>query len=429
MRRLTRPGMAVLAAWFVTVVMSPDTDNNVAYQAMVPMSVLLVVCAVWGSFFRGKFRVERRLPRFGTAGVPFRYRVVIQNLGRRRQAGLTILEVFERSLPDYAEWAALQAANERKNPSFRIRRRRRPVMEFTPARAGEAVVPAAQPGETVEAEVELTPLRRGPLHFKAIGIACTDPIGLMRSFINVPAVQAPLILPRRYAIPPVALPGTVKYQEGGVAFASNVGQSEEFVSLRDYRAGDPLRHIHWRTWARIGKPVVKEFEDEFFVRHALVLDTFTALDPSELFEEAVSVAASFACTVATQESLLDLLFVGPESYCFTAGRGVSQGDHMLEILASVRACREERFADLERLVIDHAPGVSGCICVLLSWDDQRQEFIRKLRMLGVPVLVLLLVEEEDKRVYDAGPMSAEPGRFHVLRLGDVERSLGTLRCE
>ena len=95
----------------------------------------------------------------------------------------------------------------------------------------------------------------------------------------------------------------------------------------------------------------------------------------------------------------------------------------------MRACREERFADLERLVIDHAPVVSGCICVLLSWDDQRQEFIRKLRMLGVPVLVLLLVEEEDKRVYDAGPMSAEPGRFHVLRLGDVERSLGTLRCE
>jgi uncharacterized protein (DUF58 family) len=264
--------MAVLGALIITGVMSPDTDNNVAYQAMTPIAALLLVCCVWVSFFRGKFRVERRLPRFGTAGVPFRYRVVIQNLGRRRQAGLTILEVFERSLPDYAEWAALQAANERKNPSFRIRRRRRPVMEFTPARAGDAVVPAAQPGETVEAEVELTPLRRGPLHFKAIGIARTDPIGLMRSFINVPAPQTTLILPRRYAIPPVALPGTVKYQEGGVAFASNVGQSEEFVSLRDYRAGDPLRHIHWRTWARIGKPVVKEFEDEFFVRHALVLD-------------------------------------------------------------------------------------------------------------------------------------------------------------
>jgi uncharacterized protein (DUF58 family) len=56
----------------------------------------------------------------------------------------------------------------------------------------------------------------------------------------------------------------MKYQQGGVALASNVGQSDEFVALRDYRQGDPLRHIHWRSWARAGKPVVKEFEDEFF---------------------------------------------------------------------------------------------------------------------------------------------------------------------
>ena len=47
---------------------------------------------------------------------------------------------------------------------------------------------------------------------------------------------------------------------------------------------------------------MKEYEDEFFVRHALVLDTFTERLQSEEFEEAVSVAASFACTIRTQES-------------------------------------------------------------------------------------------------------------------------------
>ena len=31
----------------------------------------------------------------------------------------------------------------------------------------------------------------------------------------------------------------MKYQQGGVALAANVGRSEEFVSLRDYRRGDP----------------------------------------------------------------------------------------------------------------------------------------------------------------------------------------------
>jgi uncharacterized protein (DUF58 family) len=426
-RRLTRSGGAVLAALFITGMMSPDTDNNVAYQAMTPIAALMLIACGFVSFFRGKFRVERRLPRFATVGKPFRYRVSIQNLGRKRQAGLTLLEVLDRHLPNYTEWVALQLANERQNPSFRFTRPRREALRFTPARSAPVPIPTAEPGETVEAEVEMTPLRRGPLHFAGVAIARTDPLGLMRSFIRVAAPQSTLILPRRYLVPPIALPGTVKYQEGGVAFASNVGQSDEFVSLRDYRTGDPMRHIHWRTWARIGKPVVREFEDEFFVRHALVLDTFTSLDPSELFEEAVSVAASFACTVGTQESLLDLLFVGPESYCFTAGRGVAHGDRMLEILASVRACREDRFRDLERLVLDHAPAVSGCICVLLAWDEQRREFIRKLRMLGVPVLVLLLVEEQQRKAFDPGPLSQEPEHFQILRLGEVEKNLAMLR--
>ena len=40
-------------------------------------------------------------------------------------------------------------------------------------------------------------------------------------------------MPRRYALPPLSFPGTLKYQDGGVALASNVGQSEEFVALRE----------------------------------------------------------------------------------------------------------------------------------------------------------------------------------------------------
>ena len=45
----------------------------------------------------------------------------------------------------------------------------------------------------------------------------------------------------------------MRYQEGGVALAANIGRSEEFVALRakTYRHGDPLRHIHWRIWAKI----------------------------------------------------------------------------------------------------------------------------------------------------------------------------------
>ena len=171
---------------------------------------------------------------------------------------------------------------------------------------------------------------------------------------------------------------------------------------------------------------MKEFEDEFFVRHALVLDTFTDEPRSEILEEAVSVAASFACAVLTQESLLDLLFVGAESYCFTAGRGIAHADQMLEILASVKACGDKSFSTLEHLVINHISVVSGCICVLQQWDDARQKFVEKLRTLGVPVLVLLIVRPGEAKP-DAGTLRDAPESFHVLEIGKIAEQLARLK--
>jgi hypothetical protein len=235
-----------------------------------------------------------------------------------------------------------------------------------------------------------------------------------------------LILPRRYPLPAIALPGAMRYQEGGVTLAANIGRSEEFVSLREYRHGDPLRHIHWRTWARIGKPIVKEFEDEFFVRHALILDTFDGEPNSEVLEECVSVAASFACTILTQESLLDLLFVGNQSYCFTVGRGLAHPDQMLEILASVQNCADKKFDTLEQLVLNHIALVSGCVCVLQRWDDARQNLVKKMRAIGVPLLVLVVIPPGAPKP-EPGVMGGDPENFHILEIGHIQDQLARLQ--
>jgi uncharacterized protein (DUF58 family) len=290
----------------------------------------------------------------------------------------------------------------------------------------EADIPLLPANGAGEVPMEILPLRRGILRFTGLTLARPDPLGLFRSFSRVASPQAVVVLPKRYTVPPLALPGAMRYQEGGVVLAANVGRSEEFVALRDYRHGDPLRHIHWRSWAKAGKPIVKEFEDEFFVRHALVLDTFDDEPNSEVLEEAVSVAASFACTVLTQESLLDLLFVGNRSYCFTAGRGLAHVDQMLEILAAVKNCGDRPFSALEELVLNHVAAVSGCICVLQRWDAARQDLVRKLRILDIPLLVLVVVRPGERRP-DAGPLRDEPEIFHVLEIGRIGEQLGKLQ--
>lgn len=424
-RRFTRGGVLALVALVAAGMMGLDTDNTVTYQAFTPIFFLLFIAIVSSWFFRARFSATRLLPRFGTVGRPFSYSVRVKNLSKKNQSGLTLFENLADPRPAFDEWLAAQLADERRVRSFKFSQPRS-NRAFRQAAVREAALPPMRPNGEAEARLEIIPLRRGVIRFNGVTLARPDPLGLFRSFVKAPAPQAVLVLPRRYPMPHVALPGTMKYQEGGVAMAANIGRSDEFVALRDYRRGDPLRHIHWRSWAKTGKPIVKEFEDEFFTRHALVLDTFTDDPRGEEFEEAVSVAASFACTIQTQESLLDLLFVGQQAYCFTSGRGLAHADQMLEILASVRTCPDRAFESLEHLVLDHAGAVSGCIFVLLAWDEARRELVRKLKMLGVPVLVLVIIESGSGPTLAPGPMRDEPEKFHVLEAGRIEEGLGRL---
>jgi uncharacterized protein (DUF58 family) len=424
-RRFTAAGMLVIITVVASGMMGLDTDNTVTYQAFTPLFFLLLISFVFTWFFRARFSATRALPRFATVGHPFDYTVRVRNLSGKNQTGLTLLENLADPRPPFDEWLVVQLADERRFRSFKFgqpgdnRGFRRAIVKDAP-------LPSIRPDEETELRLEVTPLRRGALRFNSVTFARPDPLGLLRSFAKTPCPQSVLVLPKRYMLPHFALPGTHKYQEGGVAMASNVGKSDEFVALRDYRRGDPLRHIHWRSWAKTGRPIVKEFEDEFFTRHALVLDTFINDPHSEAFEEAVSVAASFACSIHTQESLLDLLFVGQQAYCFTSGRGLAHSDQMLEILASVRACADKTFDSLEHLVIDHAGAVSGCIFVLLAWDGPRREVVRKIKMLGVPVMVLVVMESGANTALAPGPMQDEPENFHVLEAGKIADGLAKL---
>ena len=424
-RRFTPAGLCVAGGLVISGAVGTDVENTVIYQSFSLLLALLLLALANSFFFRANFSTMRSLPRIGTAGQPLRYRVQIRNLTPKAQAGLTLMEELADPRPAFADWLAFQLAEGRRSRPFRVAQSRR-KNPFRLAALKNAEVPPIPVNGTGEVLVEVLPLRRGILRFTGLTLARTDPLGIFRSFSKTTAPQTVLILPRRYAIPPIALPGALRYQEGGVALAANVGRSEEFVALREYRHGDPLRHIHWRSWAKVGKPIVKEFEDEFFVRHSLVLDTFDDEPNSELLEAAVSVAASFACTVLTQESLLDLLFVGNQSYCFTAGRGLAHADQILEILASVKNCGDKKFEMLEQLVLNHAAAVSGCICVLQRWDEVRQNLVKKLRSLDIPLLVLVVVRPGEKKP-DAGPLRDEPENFHILEIGRIGEELGKLK--
>jgi len=409
-RRFTAAGTLVVSCIVVTGAVGVDTTQTVAYQAFSLLAALLAAAALCLPFLRARVAVERALPRVATAGEPFTYRVRVRNDGTAALDGLSLIEEFADPRPSHDAYTAAIGI-----PTYRKWKRLVAAGEL--ARAPERRVPALAPGAVADVQVEARALKRGVTHSHGVIVGRADPLGLLKATGRVPARSNLVVLPRRYTLPPLTLPGSRRYQPGGVALASSIGDSEEFVGLRDYRPGDPLQRIHWKSFARVGEPIVKEYQDEYFERHALVLDTFAPPREEPLFEEAVSIAASFAWTIDTRECLLDLMFIGAEAYTYTAGRGQMQAGNLLEILAGVRPCRDKPFASLENALLARRGALTGCICVLSGWDETRAGFLRRLRANAIAFRAIAVCR---------GPLADPPPWLLVVEPGKVREGLARL---
>ncbi len=58
------------------------------------------------------------------------------------------------------------------------------------------------------------------------------------------------------------LAGDRRLQEIGIKTYQQRGEGTDFKQLSEYRYGDPVRHIDWKATLRMGKPVIREFQDE-----------------------------------------------------------------------------------------------------------------------------------------------------------------------
>ena len=428
--RFTPGGLLILGTLVFSGIFGFDTRQTLAFQIFSLCLTLLLIAFFTSLMFRGNLRVRRLLPEFGTVDRPLKYKVLVDNRGKRPQRDLVLLDELHEVLPDQKEFfAARDPEDAGRNWFDRVVGYPR-LINMIERRRGASIAPAPimdlAPGDNAEILVELHPVRRGYLRFNAAKIARPDPLGLMQAVRKNSLPDTLLILPRLYRVPLLKLPGGRKYQQGGLTSVNSLGDSQEFISLRDYRPGDPLRSIHWRSYAKLGRPVVKEFQNEFIVRQGLVLDTFLDNGSAQVFEDAVSLAASFAHTLTrgSFDSLLDLMFVGGRAYRFTTGRGVAEPEGMLEILACVEPCRDQSFQLLRDLVQRHAGETSGLICIFVRWDDQRRALLEHLLAAALPVYVFMI--QQGSEAVDPGAAINARCRFVNMNCGAIQEQLDRL---
>jgi uncharacterized protein (DUF58 family) len=99
-------------------------------------------------------------------------------------------------------------------------------------------------------------LRRGPVGVRGLAVETGDPLGFFTHRSKANDSELTLVLPRFKAL---ADRPHAREMEASVA-APRAGSGTEMFGVREYRPGDPLRRIHWRSSARHGELIVREFE-------------------------------------------------------------------------------------------------------------------------------------------------------------------------
>lgn len=350
---------------------------------------------------RGMVKVDRSLPAFAVANEVLEYRVNFRNVASVNLTSAVFLDSGPEVLPTCHEFVtgAEPGENLRNvfDRFFKYYRWMWHIKRKTKFNANPKTLPYLPIGESCEMIVSCVPTQRGKLVFGNAKLLLPDPIGLFQKVRKISTKEETLtVLPKRYRLPSLLMEGMSRHQlSGESAFRSN-GQSEEMVGLREYRSGDPMKHIHWRSWAKTGTPIVKEYEDMFFPRYGLILDTACDYHKAHVFEEAVSIASSFVSSINTNDCLLDLIFLNQGAKVQTVGKGIARPELMLEFLASVDIDGKPDWTELNKLVGQHSDSLSACIVILVDLDKERITLIEQLRSSGMTIVVLVLFTEPEQ---------------------------------
>lgn len=268
LRHLTTRGRAVVAFGVVGVVISLVLSQRDLLRIGILLLLLPVLSALWVSRTRYRLASARGMrPTRVAVDQPATSVVRVENVSRLA-SGLLLVE-------DDVPWQL--------------------------GRAQRFVIDRLEPSGRRDVRYELRGSLRGRYTVGPVSVQLVDPFGFCRTTRRFSTTDVLTVVPATVSLPAIPLGGD--WSGLGEARSRAVASAgEDDVIPREYRHGDELRRVHWKSTARSGELMVRREEHPWRTRATILLDTRASAHrgdgPASSFEWAVSAAASIACHLA-----------------------------------------------------------------------------------------------------------------------------------
>lgn len=351
----------------------------------VPVAVILSIVVLMIEIVRQVWT------RFGLSGVSYRRRLERDRIGWGEEIPVTV-EIWNRKRLPLAWLRADDAATR----GVVVRGR-----ELALGTTGGAVlrnVWTLAPFERVTRQFHVGAERRGVYELGPVELSVGDLFSRQAAMEEWRNVNRFLVRPRM--VPAASLQ---RRDTLGGADRAKFGLTEDpsrFAGIRDYAPGDPLRRIHPRASARLGRPVVKRFEPSRDREVLLALDVQTGAGPHietaydiEEVESLFVVAASLVRSLALERAAFGMAaagYHGAESrYAYVpVSEAPGQAERIFDLLARLSSQPSAPFESLIGRVLRVIRAGTTVVVVTARDPSPYLAHLRRIERAGCPVVVI-----------------------------------------
>lgn len=363
--RLTREGWYYLAVLTFIVAGAALTHVNLLVMlGGMMLAPLLINWRLGVANVRG-VHVRRRPLRPVHAGQPLLVEFEVSNPRRWLAAWVVVVEESWRLIAEdprerrvarsLREWIAQKWRKSLRAPEQETR--------------ASALAMTVGPGETARVSYELLIPRRGRYQSAEFRWRSTFPLGLIEVSCTDYRQSEVLILPRLARLTAEWSQLVTTAISGGGDWQVRQRASEgDYFAVRPWQTGDSLRWMHWRTTARTGRPMVRQFEHEASSVVAIVLDPFLPAEPATAdqarFEAAISFTATALSDLAERDvGELVLVVAGSESKLWRGPRSAVFLDHVMVELGKLSGHSSDFREQAWQKVQDEVPEAAAVLVV------------------------------------------------------------------
>lgn len=255
-------------------------------------------------------------------------------------------------------------------------------------------IAAAGPGAAEHWTTSARCVKRGRYRLGPLAVEISDPLGLFRYRRAEAGTREMLIYPPLVRLPTLERP---RGQRGGAAQADllNILPTPSAGGIRDYRPGDPLNFVHWPAFARTGKLMVKEFDQEVAGAVWIILDLNRAVRAGADLESTEELGVVLACSLANlmlaEGRTVGLFARGKEPFMIRPGRG---RQHLWQFMSTLVDVYAEGDVPLHAVIGDLRAAAPGRHAAVVITPDAGGDWIAALTALtgGGNAAQALLVE-------------------------------------